>query len=100
MFVPAYIHLMLYTCPYCTEPFPNPCINGVVFCSKCVRVVESDKKNQYLSAYRLIKKNKYSNYDQLKCHLRLSEEDTAFLVNCYEKENLSVEEFEKKLGVN
>lgn len=42
--------------------------------------------------------NKYSNYDQLKCHLRLSEDDLEYLLDCYESKNLTVEEFEKTLG--
>jgi len=97
-FFDVYITLMLCNCPYCATVFPTPCINGFVFCSKCQRVIESDKRNQYISAYRLIKMNKYSNYDQLKCHLRLSEEDLKYLLECYEAKNLTVEEFEKTLG--
>ena len=88
---------MLVNCPYCASLFPEPCVNGVIFCSHCCRVIESDRKNQFLSAYRLIRKQKYSNYDQFKHHLRLSEDDLRFLLSCYEEENLSVEEFEKKL---
>jgi hypothetical protein len=88
---------MLVNCPYCASNFPIPCLNGFIFCARCERVVESDKKNIFMSAYRLIKKNHYSNYDQLKCHLRLTEDDLSFLLSCYEKENLSIEEFEKKL---
>ena len=89
---------MLCNCPYCATDFPDPCFNGFIFCSHCQRIVESDKKNQYLSAYRLIKMHKYSNYDQLKCHLKLTEEDLCFLVDCYEMKNLSVEDFEKSLN--
>jgi hypothetical protein len=89
---------MIFNCPHCSSLFPEPCVNGVIFCSNCCRMVESDKRSKFLSAYRLIKKNKYSNYDQLKCHLRLTEDDLSFLLACYENENLSVEEFEKKLA--
>ena len=89
---------MIFNCPHCSSQFPEPCVNGVIFCSNCCRVVESDKRNQYISAYRLIRKHKYSNYDQLKCHLKLTEDDLNFLLKCYEHENLSVEDFEKKLA--
>lgn len=93
---PANIISMIYYCPYCSSSFPNPLKNGVCFCQKCERVIESNKKNELLSAFRGMKKLLFSNYNQMKFELILCQEDVNFLCACYE-DQLSFEEFEKEL---
>ena len=48
---------MLCNCPYCATDFPDPCLNGFIFCSHCQRIVESDKKNQLQKLHQSSDKN-------------------------------------------
>ena len=84
---------MICHCPYCLTELPETLINGVTFCEKCSRILTSNKPEELLSAYKLIKRGTYKNYDQLKFHLQLSKDDLDFIVDCYEKDELSAEEF-------
>jgi len=88
---------MICYCPFCSSTLPETLIDGVTFCQKCSRIINSTKQNELVSAYRLLVKNQYSNMTQFKTHLRLSKNDFDLLIDCFENEDLSVEEFEKKI---
>jgi hypothetical protein len=87
---------MICCCPYCLHQLPEILIDGVTFCENCSRIITSNKLDELLCAYKLIKKRKYPNYDQLKFHLQLSKEDLNYIVDCYEKDDLTIDEFIKK----
>lgn len=87
---------MLCYCPYCINELPETLINGVTFCEKCSRILTSNKLDELLSAFKLLKKGKYKNYDQLKFDLQLSTEDFNFVVNCFELDEMTLDEFTKK----
>jgi Zn-finger protein len=87
---------MICYCPYCVTELPETLINGVTFCDNCSRIIISNKLEELLSAYKLLKKGKYNNYDQMRFHLQLNKDDFNFVLDCFEKDELTVEEFVKK----
>jgi hypothetical protein len=87
---------MICYCPNCLHYLPETLIDGVTFCEACSKIIISNKTEELISAYKLIYKEKYKNYDQLKFHLQLSRDDMDYLLNAYEKEFYSIEEFAKK----
>lgn len=91
---------MLCYCPFCADTLPEKLIDGVIFCPKCSRMVETSWENHLLSAFRQARKNKFSNYKQLKFDLQMNEKDFEFVIRAYE-DQLSIDEFQKvirKLG--
>ena len=87
---------MLGYCPHCVELLPEKLIDGIIFCPACSRMIKSNMTNTLVSAYRVLKKNKFCNHKQLKFELQLSQEELDFLLQAFEDE-MSVEEFSKKL---
>lgn len=87
---------MICYCPNCLHFLPETLVDGVTFCPSCTTIITSNKTNELIAAYKLIYKEKYKNLDQLKFHLQLSKEDMNYLLNCYENEYYSIEEFSKK----
>ncbi len=88
---------MICYCPFCANELPEVLVDGAIFCPKCSRIILSSKENEYLAAYRIIKQKRYTNQDQLKQHLRISKKELDDLIEIYENQNYSAEEFEKKL---
>lgn len=98
LFLNTYILLnMICYCPHCGNELPEILVDGVIFCPNCNRIITSSKKNEYIAAYRILKKNTYTNYDQLRQHLKISQKDMERILEYYEEKNFSVEEFEKQI---
>lgn len=87
---------MICCCPHCVHQLPSNLIDGVTFCENCSRIIVSNKLDELLAAYKLIKKGKYSNYNQMKFHLQLNKKDFDYIIDCYETELLTIDEFIKK----
>jgi hypothetical protein len=87
---------MICYCPYCSNDLPEKLMDGVIFCQKCNRCILSSRENELLSAFRFMKKNPHYNHLQLKHLLKMSNNDMEFLEEQLD-ENLSVEEFQKKI---
>lgn len=87
---------MLCYCPFCADSLPEKLIDGIIFCPKCSRMIESSRQNHLLSAYRQLLKNKFANQKQLRFTLQINEADFQFIMDAFD-EDLSVQEFEKKI---
>ena len=87
---------MICYCPYCSKELNKALVNGVSFCDKCERTILSTKENELLSAYRVLKNKLYTNLNQMKFLMRISNKDFEFLSHCHE-EGYSMDEFIKKL---
>jgi adenine-specific DNA methylase len=88
---------LITCCPKCGFEFGKPLINGMVFCSACNQMVESNKINFYLSIFRHIKKNHTFNLNQIKHELKCKEHDVIFVSSFAIDNEYSFEEFEKAL---
>ena len=88
---------MICYCPFCSQSLPEKLIDGLILCPKCNRLIESTPEHKLLAAYRILKRNRTTNLKQFKFELQLSEKEFNYVVDCYDNEFLSVEEFQKKL---
>jgi hypothetical protein len=88
---------MICYCPYCVNDLPEPLKNGVIFCSKCVRTIYSDKESELISAFKFLKKRPSINWQQVRFHLQLNDQDLNILKTCLEEDDLTHQEFEAYL---
>lgn len=85
---------MICYCPYCVSDLPEPLKNGVIFCSKCVRTISSDKESELISAFKFLRKKPSINWQQIKFHLQLDDSDLDMLRSCIEEDDMTNQEFE------
>lgn len=88
---------MICYCPHCGNELPEILVDGIIFCPNCNRTIMSSKENQFIAAYRVLKKGTYTNYNQLRQHLKMSQKDLDQIIELFEENNYSVEEFAKKI---
>lgn len=87
---------MLFSCPNCNLDFHEPLVDGIIWCSKCEKMIQSTKKNVLLSAYRICLKNSGHNLQKIKHDLKLTDKDFN-LIETYLDECYSFQDFEKEL---
>lgn len=88
---------MLNTCSNCGYQLPQAIKDGIAFCSRCNRIVESTLYERLLGSGHYARRNHVNSVQQLKFDQSLTEEE-AILVNAFVIENqYSHQEFEKAL---
>ena len=88
---------MISYCPFCAEPLPEKLIDGFILCPKCNKIIDSSHKNKLLAAFKVLKKKQCCNLKQFKFEMQMNDADFEFVVNAYEVDCLTIQEFEKKV---
>lgn len=88
---------MISYCPFCSEMLPERLIDGLILCPKCNKIIESSRKNILLSAFKILKKKQHTNFKQFKFELQLNDADFELVIEAFEIDCFSVQEFEKKI---
>lgn len=88
---------MISHCPFCAEVLPEKLIDGFILCPKCNKIINSSHANELLAAFKVLKKKQGCNLKQFKFEMQMNDADFDFVVNAFEIDCLSVQEFEKKI---
>jgi hypothetical protein len=88
---------MISYCPFCADILPERLIDGFILCPKCNKIIESSRKNILLAAYKILKKKQYTNLKQFKFEMQLDDADFEIILEAYEIDCLTLQEFEKKI---